>query len=96
MADLNRRARALLRDAGCLGPDVLCTSDRAFAVGDRIVATRNDPGLAAVNGRVGTLTAFHDGRVRVGSTSAGASTCSRTGQKPAGELCNPADACSPV
>lgn len=65
VADLNRRARGLLRDAGRLGSDALRTDRRAFAIGDRVVTTRNDASLAVVNGHAGTLTAFHDGRLRV-------------------------------
>ncbi len=65
VADLNGRARARLRDAGRLGPEAVRTGDRAFAVGDRVVTTRNDPGLEVVNGQAGTLTAVHDGRPRV-------------------------------
>jgi Ti-type conjugative transfer relaxase TraA len=65
VADLNRRARALLRDAGRLGSDVLCTDQRAFAVGDCVVTTRNNASLAVVNGQAGTLTGFHDGGLRV-------------------------------
>src|SRR2546430_2195896 len=42
VADLNERARARMREAGRLGPDELETDARAFAVGDRVVTTRND------------------------------------------------------
>jgi len=63
VADLNQRARALLRDAGRLGPDALRTDNRAFAVGDRVITTRNDRGLAVVNGQAGTLTSLHNGQV---------------------------------
>lgn len=65
VADLNRRARALLHDAGRLASDALRTDHRAFAVGDRVVTTRNDASLAVLNGQAGTLTAFHDGQLRV-------------------------------
>jgi len=65
VADLNRRARTLLHEAGRLGPDVLSTHERAFAVGDRVIATRNDPRLGVVNGQAGSLSAFHDGRLYV-------------------------------
>jgi len=65
VADLNPRARALLRAAGRLGPDALRTDNRAFAVGDRVITTRNDRGLAVVNGQAGTLTALHDGQVHI-------------------------------
>lgn len=65
VADLNRRARAVLREAGRLGPDALLTGERAFAVGDRVVATRNDRRLTVVNGQTGTLVAVHPGRLHV-------------------------------
>ncbi|MGH2900435.1 MAG: hypothetical protein ACRDMZ_17300, partial [Solirubrobacteraceae bacterium] len=65
VADLNQRARSLLRDAARLGPDALRTDNRAFAIGDRVITTRNDRGLAVVNGQPGTLTALHDCRVHI-------------------------------
>ena len=50
VSDLNDRARQWLRDAGRLGPDELITDDRAFAAGERVVATRNDRRLRILNG----------------------------------------------
>jgi ATP-dependent exoDNAse (exonuclease V) alpha subunit len=60
VADLNQRARERLRDVGRLGPDELTTGTRAFAVGDRVVARRNDRRLGVVNGATGHLAAIDD------------------------------------
>jgi conjugative relaxase-like TrwC/TraI family protein len=65
VADLNQRARTLLREAGHIGPDVLLTDELAFAVGDRVITTRNDSRLRVVNGQAGTLTAISDGRLQL-------------------------------
>lgn len=56
VAELNAGARVLLRAAGNIGDDELVTPQRAFAIGDRVIAGRNDPGLGVVNGQAGTLT----------------------------------------
>jgi hypothetical protein len=74
VADLNRRARALLRDAGRVGSDALRTDRRAFAIGDRVVTTRNNPSLAVVNGQAGTLRRFTTASCVSSSTTAGASS----------------------
>jgi ATP-dependent exoDNAse (exonuclease V) alpha subunit len=50
VADLNRRARGLLREMGQLCEVELYAGGRGFAVGDRVVASRNDRRLGAVNG----------------------------------------------
>lgn len=56
--DLNTRARAHLRHAGQLsGPDVT-VAGRDFAVGDQVLALRNDRRLRITNGTTGTLTAI--------------------------------------
>jgi Ti-type conjugative transfer relaxase TraA len=65
VADLNRRAREHMRAAGRLGDDALVTGDRAFAVGDRVVTTRNDRRLGVVNGDSGTLTRISHGSLTV-------------------------------
>jgi len=65
VAALNARARERLREAGRLGPDELETNDRAFAVGDRVVTTRNDRSLHVVNGQAGRLSAIKNGRLTV-------------------------------
>ena len=57
VADLNQRARALVRETGKLGEVELAAGGRAFAVGDQIVAGRNDRQLGVVNGDRGEVTA---------------------------------------
>lgn len=56
VADLNGRARALLRETGQLGDVELDAGGRMFAVGDRVVASRNDRRLEVVNGDRGEVT----------------------------------------
>ena len=58
VAALNDAAREVLRAAGSIGDDELVTAQRAFAVGDRVIAGRNDPRLGVVNGQAATLTAI--------------------------------------
>jgi conjugative relaxase-like TrwC/TraI family protein len=65
VADLNRRARERLRSAGRIGADELNTDAEAFAVGDRVIARRNDRHLGTVNGDVGRVTAIEAGQLRV-------------------------------
>lgn len=55
VADLNTRARQQLRAAGQLGLDALTTDERAFAVGDRVIATKNDRAWNVHNGQAGQL-----------------------------------------
>jgi Ti-type conjugative transfer relaxase TraA len=55
-ADLNDRARALLRDCGALAGQELDVGGRSFAIGDRVVASRNDRALGVVNGDRGEVT----------------------------------------
>jgi len=56
VADLNQRARALMRADGRIGKDdVVETEHRSFAIGDRVIATRNDRHLAVHNGQAGQL-----------------------------------------
>jgi Ti-type conjugative transfer relaxase TraA len=57
VADLNGRARALLREVGQLGDVELNAGGRMFAVGDRVVASRNDRPIGVVNGDRGEVTA---------------------------------------
>jgi ATP-dependent exoDNAse (exonuclease V) alpha subunit len=57
VADLNRRARLLLREAGRLGPDEIRIADNWFALGDRVVIKRNDVRLGVTNGDRGTVVA---------------------------------------
>ena len=66
VADLNERARDQMRQADRLGPDELTTADdRAFAAGDRVVATRNDRRLGILNGQGGTLSEIRDDQLTV-------------------------------
>ncbi len=61
VAELNQAAREKLRDAGRLdGPDVR-HGDRAYAIGDRVLHTRNDRLTGAINGQRGTVTEAHSG-----------------------------------
>lgn len=64
VAELNDRAREVVRAAGLLGNDELVTP-RLFAVGDRVIAGRNDARLGVVNGQAGTLTAIAADRLVV-------------------------------
>jgi Ti-type conjugative transfer relaxase TraA len=57
VADLNARARALLRATRQLGDLQLEAGGRGFAVGDRVVACRNDRRLGVVNGDRGEVVA---------------------------------------
>jgi conjugative relaxase-like TrwC/TraI family protein len=60
--DLNQRARQRLAAAGGLGDDV-AIGERCFAVGDEILATRNDYRIMIFNGTRATITAIdEDGR----------------------------------
>jgi len=63
VAELNQRARAVMRATGQLGPDELDVGERAFAVGDRVVCQRNDRTLGVVNGQRGEIAAI-DGESR--------------------------------
>lgn len=65
VADLNGRARDALRALGRIGDDHLTTESRAFAVGDRVVARRNDRRLGVVNGDAGQIAAIADGWIAV-------------------------------
>ncbi len=56
VADLNRRARQHLQQRGEVGPDVLARGDVRFAIGDEVLALRNDYRLGVLNGTRGTLT----------------------------------------
>jgi hypothetical protein len=65
VADLNERARERMRQTGRIDADDLRIGERAYAVGDRVVATRNDRGLGVVNGQPGVVTAIERARVGV-------------------------------
>ncbi len=53
--DLNDRARVLLREANLIGPDVVQLDGRRYAVGDEILALRNDYELGLLNGTHGLI-----------------------------------------
>jgi conjugative relaxase-like TrwC/TraI family protein len=60
--DLNRRAREMLQARGELGLDQLVAGQRAFAIGDEVLALRNDYPHALLNGtrlQVGAIDAKH-------------------------------------
>jgi conjugative relaxase-like TrwC/TraI family protein len=50
VADLNALARARMDRNGRLGPEQITVGDRAFAVGDEVIARRNDRRAGLVNG----------------------------------------------
>ena len=56
VADLNGRARELMRASGQLGSDALRVGEREFAVGDHVVTLKNARHLGVVNGTRGTVT----------------------------------------
>jgi ATP-dependent exoDNAse (exonuclease V) alpha subunit len=56
VSELNRLAREQLQERGRLKADRVRTGDRRFAVGDEIIATRNDYDLGVLNGTRGTIT----------------------------------------
>ncbi|MFL5927820.1 MAG: MobF family relaxase, partial [Gaiellaceae bacterium] len=55
VADLNGRARALMRASGHLGSDALRVGDREFALGDHVVTLKNARHLGVVNGTRGVV-----------------------------------------
>jgi ATP-dependent exoDNAse (exonuclease V) alpha subunit len=65
VADLNARARERMRQSGRLGADEFWVDERAYAVGDRVVATRNDRSLGVINGQAGVITTIERGRIGV-------------------------------
>ena len=56
VADLNARARALMREAGRLRGDELEIGGAGFCVGDQVVIRRGSRRLGVVNGERGTIT----------------------------------------
>jgi conjugative relaxase-like TrwC/TraI family protein len=71
--DLNRRAREHLADAGLLHGEPLHAADHEFAVGDEVLALRNDRRLAVRNGTRATVTAIdYDARtLKMGTADGG-------------------------
>jgi conjugative relaxase-like TrwC/TraI family protein len=55
VADLNQRAREILQIDGAIGDDGLEAAGRAFAVGDAVVALRNDRHIGLLNGQRATV-----------------------------------------
>jgi len=53
---LNRIARQALQQAGEIGPDQVAHRDLRFAIGDEVLALRNDYRLDVLNGTRGTVT----------------------------------------
>lgn len=61
--DLNARARRTLLTAGRLTGPPVTAAERDFAVGDRVLCSRNDRHLSVFNGDLGTVTTVnHDER----------------------------------
>ncbi|MCU1498519.1 MAG: Ti-type conjugative transfer relaxase TraA [Acidimicrobiales bacterium] len=60
ITDLNDRARELMRSAGRLGEREVEVGERCFAVGDEVLALRNDYRLDLVNGTRGTVEAIDE------------------------------------
>jgi conjugative relaxase-like TrwC/TraI family protein len=65
VADLNQRARELLRRAGELGGSELCLPGGRFAVGDLVVIKRNDQRLGVTNGERGRVLAVDTAHQRL-------------------------------
>jgi ATP-dependent exoDNAse (exonuclease V) alpha subunit len=65
VAELNQRARERLRALGRIGPDQLHTARLGFAVGDRVIARRNNRRLGVINGDAGRLTAIDARRLNL-------------------------------
>jgi Ti-type conjugative transfer relaxase TraA len=55
VAELNALAHARMQRDGRLGDDELVTGERSFAVGDRVIARRNDRRAGVVNGTRGEV-----------------------------------------
>lgn len=67
--DLNHRARAHLRGAGRLGLKEMSVAGLAFAVGDEVVATRNDYRLGVLNGTRATITELDEDACAIRATT---------------------------
>jgi conjugative relaxase-like TrwC/TraI family protein len=65
VADLNRRAHDLLAGKGQLGAVVLEKFDAAYAVGDEVLAHRNDYALGVLNGDRGVVKGAREASLRV-------------------------------
>jgi conjugative relaxase-like TrwC/TraI family protein len=58
--DLNQRARQRMRAAGCLGDREVLLGARAYAIGDTVLALRNDYRAGLLNGTRGKVTAIDE------------------------------------
>jgi conjugative relaxase-like TrwC/TraI family protein len=65
VADLNARARERMLATGRLGASEVRLGRRDYAVGDRVVATRNDRALGLVNGEAGVVVELDSARLTV-------------------------------
>jgi conjugative relaxase-like TrwC/TraI family protein len=68
VAALNEAARALLRDAGSLGEDVLEVDGRGIALGEEVVCLRNDRRIDVLNGTTGTVVRCVGARLAISTT----------------------------
>lgn len=59
--DLNARARRRLQAAGMLNGATVTVDEREYAIGDRVLCTRNDRRVGVVNGDLATVTAVDPG-----------------------------------
>jgi ATP-dependent exoDNAse (exonuclease V) alpha subunit len=62
---LNRAIRARLAADGAIGPDRWAVNGRQFAVGDEVVALRNDDRVGVLNGTRGTITGGNRRRLTI-------------------------------
>jgi hypothetical protein len=69
VAALNQDARAALRRAGCLGPDVIDIEGTGFALGDQVVCLRNDRRVGVLNGTCGSVAEVRRGGLVIASES---------------------------
>jgi hypothetical protein len=60
VADLNDRARGLLRASDNLGPDIFDAGELSFAVGDQVLAHKNRYDLGLLNGDRGVVRGAND------------------------------------
>ena len=65
VADLNRRARNLMTEAGLLGDESLEVADQSFAKGDRVMTLKNDKRLGVVNGTRAVVTDIDSARLQM-------------------------------
>lgn len=61
VADLNRRARIKMAEAGQLGDQQIEVNEQCFAVGDRVMTLKNARSLGVINGTCGVVEAINLG-----------------------------------